>query len=44
MVMGAGMGKGRAVSIVLEADEEALLGGPIRKHGAPQALADTNSH
>ena len=33
------MGKGRAVSIVLNADEEAFLCGVTRKHGAPQALA-----
>lgn len=34
------MGKGRAVSIFLAADEEALLNRLIRKHGAPQALAE----
>ena len=34
------MGKGRAVSIFLEADEEAFLNRLIRKHGAPQALAE----
>ena len=33
------MGKGKAVTIVLEAEEEAWVNGLIRKHGAPQALA-----
>jgi len=34
------MGKGKAVPIVLDLDEAAFLCGLVRKHGAPQALAE----
>src|ERR1700759_1964676 len=36
----AGMAKGRAVAIVLEAEEKSELTALTRKHGAPQALAE----
>jgi hypothetical protein len=34
------MAKGRAVAIVLEAEEKSELAALTRKHGAPQALAE----